>query len=79
MKKLLTFASAVLLTLGLNGSPDLTHYRTVKEGDTLPLMAQRHYGSPGYVGLVVAANRLENHRALKVGRKLYFPPIDKTQ
>ena len=78
MKKLVTFLSVGLLSLGLHGSPDLTHFRVVKAGDTLPLMAQQHYGAPGFVGLVVAANNLKNFRTLKVGQELYFPPINKS-
>ena len=31
-----------------NNSPDLTHYRVVKEGDTLPLMTHRIYGDSKY-------------------------------
>ncbi len=59
-------------------SPDLTHVRTVKEGDTLPLMTNRIYGDPKYFLEVARVNKLTNFRKLKVGSEIIFPPIDKT-
>jgi len=59
------------------GSPDLTHVRFVKEGDTLPLMAYRIYGDPKYYLEVAKANNIVNFRKLKVGQKIFFPPIEK--
>ncbi len=58
-------------------SPDLTHIRVVKEGDTLPLMAERIYGDPKYYLEVAKANNLINFRRLRPGQKLFFPPIEK--
>lgn len=60
-----------------NSSPDLTHIRTVKEGDTLPLMTFRIYGDSKYYLEVAKANNITNFRKLTVGRKIYFPPIEK--
>ena len=60
-----------------NTSPDLTHVRFVEEGDTLPLMAYRIYGDPMYYLEVAKVNNLMNFRKLKVGQKIYFPPIKK--
>lgn len=60
-------------------SPDLTHIRTVKEGDTLPLMAYRIYGNSKYYLEVARANNLLNFRNLEPGTELTFPPLDKTQ
>ena len=60
-----------------NSSPDLTHSRVIKEGDTLPLMAERIYGNSKYYLQVAKANGLKNFRNLKPGEKLFFPPIDK--
>lgn len=60
-------------------SPDLTHIRQVKEGDTLPLMAYRIYGDSKYYLEVARANNLLNFRNLKPGTELIFPPINKTQ
>lgn len=58
-------------------SPDLTHYRMVKEGDQLPLMCEAIYGSPNYYMLVARANNLKDFRDLKPGQEIYFPPIEK--
>ena len=60
-----------------NSSPDLTHVRIVKEGDTLPLMAFRIYGDSKYYLEVAKVNEITNFRKLNVGQKIYFPPINK--
>ena len=60
-------------------SPDLTHLRTVQDGDTLPLMCHRIYGDSSLYLEVAKANKLLNFRALQVGQQLFFPPIDKFQ
>ncbi len=60
-----------------NSSPDLTHVRIVKQGDTLPLMAFRIYGDSKYYLEVAKANEITNFRKLKVGQRIYFPPINK--
>ena len=61
-----------------DNSPDLTHVRTVKEGDTLPLMTHRIYGDSKYYLEVARVNKLRNFRNLEVGSKIVFPPIDKS-
>lgn len=58
-------------------SADLTHYRIVKEGDTLLLIAQRVYGDSSYYIELAKINRLANFRQLKVGQRIIHPPIDK--
>lgn len=58
-------------------SPDLTHIRTVKEGDTLPLMTYRIYGDSKYYLEVARVNKLPNFRKLTTGQQIYFPPIQK--
>ncbi len=60
-----------------NSSPDLTHVRIVKDGDTLPLMAHRIYGDSKYYLEVAKANQITNFRKLTVGQKIFFPPIEK--
>lgn len=60
-----------------NSSPDLTHIREVKEGDTLPLMTFRIYGDSKYYLEVAKVNRITNFRKLTVGQKIFFPPIEK--
>lgn len=59
-------------------SPDLTHYRVVKKGDTLPLLCYCIYGDSKYYLQVAAVNRLSNFRNLEAGQELFFPPISKT-
>lgn len=63
--------------LANNSSPDLTHVRIVKKGDTLPIMAERIYGDSKYYLEVAKANKLINFRALKAGQEIFFPPIEK--
>lgn len=58
-----------------NSSPDLTHIRTVKAGDNLPLMCHRIYGEAGRYLQVAEANGLSNFRELKPGMEIFFPPI----
>ena len=58
-------------------SPDLTHYRTVKQGDTLPLMCFHIYGDSKYYLQVARANKLHNFRDIKPGTELFFPPLIK--
>ncbi len=58
-------------------SPDLTHYRTVKKGDTLPLMCYDIYGDSSYYIQVAGANNLQNFRNLEPGSLIFFPPVAK--
>jgi hypothetical protein len=58
-------------------SPDLTHVRMVKSGDTLPGMCYGIYGDPGYYLDVARANRLNTFRRLMTGTKILFPPFEK--
>ncbi|WP_452598742.1 CIS tube protein [Pontimicrobium sp. MEBiC01747] len=60
-----------------NQSPDLTHYRVAKDGDTLPLMTHRIYGDSKYYLEVARVNNLVNFRKLKAGQELFFPPLTK--
>ncbi|MEM7035634.1 MAG: LysM peptidoglycan-binding domain-containing protein, partial [Bacteroidota bacterium] len=59
-------------------SPDLTHIITVKEGDTLPRLTRKIYGTTQYYLDVARVNNLTNYRRLVPGTELIFPPIDKT-
>jgi hypothetical protein len=58
-------------------SPDLTHYRVVKAGDTLPMMCFKIYGNSGYYIQIAKVNKLSGFRNLQPGTELYFPPIEK--
>lgn len=61
-----------------NRSPDLSHRRMVKAGDTLPLLCQQIYGDPKYYLQVARINGLTQFRRLKPGTDLLFPPLAKT-
>lgn len=58
-------------------SPDLTHTRVVRSGDTLPLLCQEIYGSGAYYLRVAEFNGLDDFRELAPGRELLFPPLEK--
>jgi hypothetical protein len=58
-------------------SPDLTHHRIIKKGDTLPLMCYNIYGDSKYYIQVARVNKLTNFRSLKTGDEIFFPPITK--
>ncbi|HVU55781.1 MAG TPA: hypothetical protein VHD83_12045 [Puia sp.] len=58
-------------------SPDITHSRIVKAGDTLPLLAYKIYEDPGYYMFVAQQNKLINFRNLGPGTSLLFPPLPK--
>ncbi|WP_431166559.1 CIS tube protein [Tenacibaculum halocynthiae] len=60
-----------------NQSPDLTHYRKVKSGDTLPLMCHRIYGDSKYYLEVARVNKIMQFRKLKSGQEIFFPPLQK--
>ena len=60
-------------------SPDLTHSRVVKSGDTLPLMCYNIYGDPRYYLQIAEVNGISNFRQLKPGTAISFPPIVKTK
>lgn len=60
-----------------DNSPDLTHIRTVKAGDTLPLMTYRIYGDFSYYLEVARVNQLTDYRNLTPGTTLFFPPLAK--
>lgn len=57
-------------------SPDLTHYRIVKNGDTLPLLTKEIYGSAEHYLRVAQVNLLSDFRNLKPGQKILFPPFE---
>jgi nucleoid-associated protein YgaU len=72
-----TIEENLQLAIKNNQSPDLTHIRTVKDGDTLPLMAFRIYGDANLYLEVAKVNKLKNFRQLETGQELFFPPIQK--
>jgi hypothetical protein len=58
-------------------SPDLTHLYSVKEGDTITMIADKIYGDPRYYLDIVRINKLKNFRVLKPGSQLVLPPLNK--
>lgn len=56
-------------------SADLTHVRTVLDGDNLPLMCHRIYGDSSYYIKVAQHNELTNFRDIKPGDIITFPPV----
>jgi len=56
-------------------SSDLTHVRTVLDGDNLPLMCYRIYGDSSYYIKVAQYNEITNFRAIKPGDVITFPPV----
>jgi len=61
-----------------NSSPDLTHVRIVKDGDTLPLLCKSIYGNVKYYLEVARFNKLVNFRKLEAGQRIEFPPVQKS-
>jgi hypothetical protein len=59
-------------------SPDLTHSRIVKSGDTLPLLTKEIYGSSRYYLRVAQVNGLDDFRNLQPGQEIFFPPLDRS-
>ena len=58
-------------------SPDLTHARVVRSGDTLPLLCKEIYGSSAHYLRVAQANRLVDFRYLQPGQEIFFPPLER--
>lgn len=56
-------------------SPDLTHRVLVREGDSLPMIAQDVYRSPDYFVALAKANRLNKFRNLEAGTTILTPPL----
>jgi hypothetical protein len=56
-------------------SPDVSHSRVVREGDTLPLLTKEVYGSSRYYLAVARINGVDHFRSLASGRELLFPPL----
>jgi nucleoid-associated protein YgaU len=57
-------------------SPDVTHKRTFKASDKLPLMADDIYTDQRYYIDVAKANNLDSFRSIKPGTSLDFLPLE---
>jgi hypothetical protein len=58
-------------------SPDLTHVRLIKAGDSLPKLCHEIYGDPRLYIAVADANGLDDFRDIKPGMRIFFPPLEK--
>lgn len=68
---------ATRVAIAQDQSPDLTHIRLVKAGDTLPGLCYQVYDDPAYYLEVARVNRIDNFRALSPGTRIIFPPLEK--
>lgn len=68
-------APQTLTTRSKMNSPDLTHMRTVREGDSLMNFCRDIYGRIDYYMMVAEHNGLANFRELEIGETLEFPPL----
>ncbi len=60
-------------------SPDLTHKRTIKKGESLPWLCNIIYGDPKYYIQVAQANRISSFRKIQEGTEILFPPFTKAE
>jgi hypothetical protein len=65
------------VALAQDQSPDLTHVRLVRAGDTLPALCYGIYGDPAYYLEVARANGLDHFRHLEQGTRIVFPPLER--
>ena len=56
-------------------SPDLSHIRVVKAGDTLPLLCHEIYRDSSLYPYIARKNNLTDFRNMAPGTRLSFPPI----
>lgn len=76
-----TFVDAVedqtRVALAQDSSPDLTHLRVLRAGDTLAALCGQIYGDPALYLKVARANKLDGVRHLPAGTRVRFPPLRK--
>jgi nucleoid-associated protein YgaU len=59
-------------------SPDVTHVRVARSGETLQHHVVSIYKDPFFYLEVARVNQLVNFRRLTTGQTLFFPPVDKS-
>ena len=76
-----TFVDAVedqtRVALAQDSSPDLTHVRVIRAGDSLAALCQQIYGDPALYLKVARANDLDGVRHVAAGTRVRFPPLQK--
>ncbi|MFT6270225.1 MAG: LysM repeat protein [Alphaproteobacteria bacterium] len=65
------------VALAQDQSPDLTHTRIFKAGDSLPSLCQQIYGNASLFAQVAKLNQLSHFRNIAPGTPLVFPPVEK--
>ena len=53
----------------------MTHIVTFRDGDTVPQLCNRIYGDGAYYVEVARINNITNFRNIKLGTRLYMPPV----
>jgi hypothetical protein len=56
-------------------SPDLTHIKTIVDGDNLPMLCYKVYGDPRYYIQVAEYNNLINFNKLEPNQRIIFPRL----
>jgi len=56
-------------------SPDMSHLKTIKEGDKIPLICDEIYEDPTYYIQIAELNGLTNFRNVSTGKQIIFPPL----
>ena len=70
-----TVADQTRVALAQDSSPDLTHVRTLRAGDTLAALCFDIYGDPHLYLKVARANGLDGVRHVPAGTRVRFPPL----
>jgi hypothetical protein len=65
------------VAMAQDSSPDLTHVRTLRAGDSLAALCHEIYGDPALYLKVARANGLTSPRDLPPGTRVRFPPLAK--
>jgi len=70
-----TISDQQRVALAQDSSPDLTHVRTLRAGDSLAALCHEIYGDAGLDLKVARANGLTGLRGLPAGTRVRFPPL----
>ncbi len=65
------------VALAQDASPDLTHVRIARAGDTLATLCTEIYNDPRLAPQVARANGLDGFRQLAPGTRVVLPPLEK--
>ena len=68
---------ATRVAMAQDQSPDLTHVRVLRAGDSLPLLCHAIYGDAARCVQVAQANGLDHFRDLPAGTTVVFPPLER--